>query len=83
MPNYYFRVICNGEVLPDDGEPEELPALEVAKSKAIEGAREILSEAVMVGNAAGLDMQIEVHDGKGGQLFSVRVGRVVDADTQN
>ena len=83
MPNYFFLVRCDGEVLPDDGEPEELPALDAAKSKAIEGAREILSEAVLIGNAAGLNMQIEVQDEKGEQLFSVRVGRVVDADTQN
>ena len=81
MPNYFFRVIRDGEMLPDDDELTEYTDLEAARSHAVEGARGILTQAVLSGTAADLNVQIEVQDERGAPLLSVNAGRVVDADT--
>ena len=83
MLRYFSRVIRNGEVLPDDGVPEEFLDLATAKCNAIEGARQILSNAVLAGKAGNLDMRIELQDEAGNPLFTVSCGRVVDSDTQD
>jgi hypothetical protein len=59
MPRYYFHVRDDGELL-EDFEGEECESLENARMHAIEGARGILSDAVLKGEAANLNRQVEV-----------------------
>jgi hypothetical protein len=82
MPKYLFRVMEAGKTFLGDEEPQEFPDLESAKLEAMEGAREILSAAALAGKAANFDTKIEVQDEAGKSLFTVRCGRVVEADTQ-
>ena len=60
MPRYFVRVKVNGKLLADDGPPEEFPDLEAVRAVVLESAREVLSQKVLKGTAASLDIQIEV-----------------------
>ena len=82
MPRYFVRVKVNGKLLPDDGPPEEFPDLEAVRAVVLESAREVLSQEVLKGTAASLDIQIEVEDERGQRLLVVPVGRVVDTVSQ-
>ncbi len=82
MPRYFVRVKVNGKLLPDDDPPEEFPDLEAVRTVVLESAREVLSQAVLKGTAASLDIQIEVEDERGQRLLVVPVGRVVDTVSQ-
>ena len=83
MPNYFFRVREDGELPANDEEPEEFADHATARLHAIQGAREILSQAALAGTAASLNMRIEVQDETGNPLFTVNCGHVADSDTQN
>ena len=83
MPNYFFRLRENGEVPANDEEPEEFPNLASARRNAVEGARQILSQAVLAGTAGSLNLRIEVQDDTGSTLFTVNCGHVVGSDTQS
>ena len=82
MPRYFVRVKVNGKLLPDDEPPEEFPDLEAVRAVVLESAREVLSQEVLKGTAASLDIQIEVEDEKGQRVLVVPVGRVVDTVSQ-
>ena len=83
MPRYFVRVKENGKLLPDDdGPPEEFPDLEAVRAVVLESAREVLSQEVLKGTAASLDIQIEVEDERGQRLLVMPVGRVVDTVSQ-
>ena len=82
MPRYFVRVKVNGKLLPDDDPPEEFPDLEAVRAVVLESAREVLSQKVLKGTAASLDIQIEVEDEKGQRLLVMPVGRVVDTVSQ-
>jgi hypothetical protein len=82
MPRYFVRVKVNGKLLPDDGPPEEFPDLEAVRAVVLESAREVLSQKVLMGTAASLDIQIEVEDERGQRLLVMPVGRVVDTVSQ-
>ena len=82
MPRYFVRVKVNGKLLRDDDPPEEFPDLEAVRTVVLESAREVLSQAVLKGTAASLDIQIEVEDERGQRLLVVPVGRVVDTVSQ-
>ena len=82
MPRYFVRVKENGKLLPDDDPPEEFPDLEAVRAVVLESAREVLSQEVLKGTAADLDIQIEVEDEKGQRLLVMPVGRVVDTVSQ-
>ena len=82
MPRYFVRVKVNGKLLPDDDPPEEFPDLEAVRAVVLESAREVLSQAVLKGTAASLDIQIEVEDERGQRLLVMPVGRVVDTVSQ-
>ena len=82
MPRYFVRVKENGKLLPDDDPPEEFPDLEAVRTVVLESAREVLSQKVLKGTAASLDIQIEVEDEKGQRLLVMPVGRVVDTGSQ-
>jgi len=82
MPRYFVRVKVNGKLLSDDGPPDEFPDLEAVRAVVLESAREVLSQEVLKGTAADLDIQIEVEDEKGQRLLVMPVGRVVDTVSQ-
>ena len=82
MPRYFVRVKVNGKLLPDDEPPEEFPDLEAVRAVVLESAREVLSQKVLKGTAASLDIQIEVEDERGQRLLVMPVGRVVDTVSQ-
>ena len=82
MPNYFLRVVQDEEVLQDDDTTEEFVDLAAARLCATDSVRQILSEAVLAGTAGSINTRIEVQDGAGKPLFSVRCGHVVDSDTQ-
>ena len=82
MPRYFVRVKVNGKLLPDDDPPEEFPDLEAVRAVVLESAREVLSQEVLKGTAASLDIQIEVEDERGQRLLVMPVGRVVDTVSQ-
>ena len=82
MPRYFVRVKENGKLLPDDDPPEEFRDLEAVRAVVLESAREVLSQAVLKGTAASLDIQIEVEDERGQRLLVVPVDRVVDTVSQ-
>ncbi len=82
MPRYFVRVKVNGKLLPDDDPPEEFPDLEAVRAVVLESAREVLSQEVLKGTAASLDIQIEVEDERGQRLLVMPVGRVVDTASQ-
>ena len=76
MPHFFFD-IHNVEIQASDDEGSELPDLEAARRKAIEGIRSILSHEVL---ADKLDLrgQINVRDEDGVIRFSVGYGQAVD-----
>jgi hypothetical protein len=82
MPRYFVRVKVNGKLLPDDDPPEEFSDLEAVRAVVLESAREVLSQEVLKGTAASLDIQIEVEDERGQRVLVVPVGRVVDTVSQ-
>ncbi len=82
MPRYFVRVKVDGKLLPDDDPPEEFPDLEAVRTVVLESARQVLSQEVLKGTAAGLDIQIEVEDERGQRLLVVPVDRVVDTVSQ-
>ncbi len=82
MPRYFVRVKVNGKLLPDDDPPEEFPDLEAVRAVVLESAREVLSQEVLKGTAASLDIQIEVEDERGQRVLVMPVGRVVDTVSQ-
>ena len=82
MLRYFVRVKVNGKLLPDDEPPEEFPDLEAVRAVVLESAREVLSQKVLKGTAASLDIQIEVEDERGQRLLVMPVGRVVDTVSQ-
>ena len=61
MPRYFVRVKVNGKLLPDDDPPEEFPDLEAVRA--------VLSQEVLKGTAASLNIQIEVEDERGQRLL--------------
>lgn len=82
MARYLFHVRDRDTLLEDDGEGEELPDLEAARRHAIESAREILSEAALLGKAGSLRQQIEVVDASGKTVLTMRVGHAMDTESQ-
>jgi hypothetical protein len=82
MARYFFRVRDGDILLADDGEGQEFPNLEAARLEAIEGARDILSEAVLSGTAGSLRQQIEVTDESGRTVLIVPIGHATDTESQ-
>jgi hypothetical protein len=72
MPRYYFHVVTPNERI-EDTEGQELPNLESARLEAVESLRSIISAEVRHG-VLGLDEWIEVTDGAGKELLTIRGG---------
>ena len=83
MPLYLIKVRERGQLLSDNGPTEEFADLETARTHAVEGARQALSDAVRKGKAASFDAQIEIQDQHGQTLLLVPCGRVVGTPTQS
>jgi hypothetical protein len=82
MARYFFNVRDGDELLLDDGEGEEHANLDEVRKAAIEGARDILSEAAASGKAARA-RHIEVVDESGKAVLTVPVGQVTDTESQS
>ena len=77
------RIRDNDTLLPDDGESQEFATFEDARGEAIEGARQLLSQAARSGNAGSLDQFIEVLNEAGETVLTVPVGRVLGTEAQS
>ena len=83
MALYFIRVRDEGTLLPDEDEGQEFATLEDVRREAIEGARQILSQAALSGKAASVNLQIEVLDEAGKTVLTVPVGRVTGTRAQS
>jgi hypothetical protein len=82
MARYFFHVRDGDNLLPDDGEGQEFPNLEAVRLEAIEGARDILSEAALNGAAGSLRQQIEVTDESGRTVLTMPIGHATGTESQ-
>jgi hypothetical protein len=77
MPLFFFHIKQNGDVL-DDDEGSDHPDLDAAREEAIEGIRQIISDAVLTGSPLGLDREMHVDDDAGHTLLKIMFREVVD-----
>ena len=77
MPLYFFHIQEGGDVLYDE-DGSDHPDLEAAREEAIEGIRQIISAAVLVGNPLRLERRMLVDDQAGHTLLKVTFREVVD-----
>ena len=77
MPLYFFHIQEGGDVLYDE-DGSDHPDLEAAREEAIEGIRQIISAAVLVGNPLRLERRMLVDDQAGHTLLKVMFREVVD-----
>ena len=77
MPLFFFHVKENDDVLCDD-EGSDHPDLDAAREEAIEGIRQIISDAVLTGGPLGLDREMHVDDDAGHTLLKIMFREVVD-----
>jgi hypothetical protein len=77
MRRYFFHVREANGVL-SDPEGSHLPDLDAARAEAIEGARQLISAAVLTGAPMGLDREMQVDDADGQTLLTVRFRDVVN-----
>lgn len=78
MVRFYFHLY--DDVVSMDEEGAELPDLESALERAIRSARAIAAEEVIRGKL-DLRHRIEVTDGSGGKLFTVRFEDAVEVES--
>jgi hypothetical protein len=79
MPVYHLHLI-NARVDAEDTEGLDLPSLDVARAKAIEGIRGFLGHEVMMGK---LDLRgrIDIENDSGGVLATIPFGEAVTIRT--
>ena len=77
MPMYFFHIKENGDVLYDD-EGSDHPDLDAAREEAIEGIRQIISDAVLTGSPLGLDREMHVVDDARNTQLKVMFREVID-----
>jgi hypothetical protein len=82
MPRYFFHLRDGAALLEDDGESQDFANLEAARLEAIEGARQILSEAALSGRAGSLHQQIEVVDEAGRTVVIMPIGHATGTESQ-
>ena len=75
MPRFYLTVCNNTRAI--DYEGEELPNLEAATSRAIQGARELIAAEILAGRPLSQGHCIEIADADGMVLHTVRFGDVI------
>ncbi|MBY3266868.1 hypothetical protein HFO15_35515 [Rhizobium laguerreae] len=69
MPRYYFNIIA-GDGFRQDFEGTELPSLEDAKAEAIEDARALMSDAILLGQDIS-SRRLEICNEAGDVLLTV------------
>ncbi len=82
MARFFFNVRLDTKSIRDE-DGQDFADPEAARVEAIEGARDILADAVRTGRAASLDIQIEVIDESGATVLIMPVGRVTGTPTQS
>lgn len=75
MPRFYLTVCNDARAI--DGEGEEQPDLEAAKRSALRGARELIAAEILAGRPLSQEHCIEITDGNGTLLHTVRFADVV------
>jgi hypothetical protein len=70
MPLYYLHIRDGTELLVDP-EGSNLPNLEAARTEAIEGARQLISEAVRTGSPLRMQRAFQIDDADGRTLLNV------------
>jgi hypothetical protein len=78
MPLYYFHVREGSAGLLSDPEGSHLPDLAAARKEAVEGARQLISTAVLTGEPLGLGREMQVDDENGTTLLTLRFRDVID-----
>ena len=76
MPQFFFYVISNGEVIPDH-EGDEFADLELAKAEAIAIARDLAREQISERQPLN-GIHIEIRDQRGDIQATVDIHEVVD-----
>jgi hypothetical protein len=69
MPRYYFNIVTRNSVR-EDFEGSELSSLEQARSEAIEDARALMSDAILLGQDIS-SRRLEICDEEGDVLLIV------------
>ncbi|MBY3389507.1 DUF6894 family protein [Rhizobium laguerreae] len=69
MPRYYFNIIA-GDGIREDLEGTELPSLEDARLEAIEDARALMSDAILLGQDIS-SRRLEICNEAGDVLLTV------------
>jgi uncharacterized protein DUF6894 len=67
----YYLHITDGAALLRDPEGSNLPNLEAARKEAIEGARQLISQAVLTGSPLQMQRAFQIDDADGRTLLSV------------
>jgi hypothetical protein len=80
MPTYFFHV-REGADLSQDGEGQELPDLESARTEAVNAIRELIGERVLHGGSINC-RQIEIADKEGDVLAVVQSSEVIFREGQ-
>jgi hypothetical protein len=78
MPLYYLH-IRDGAHLLLDPEGSNLPNLEAARTEAIEGARQLISEAVRTGSPLGMRRVFQIDNADGHTLLNVPFTDAINA----
>ena len=77
MPLFFFHIKENGEILHDE-EGSDYPDLQAARDGSIEGIRQIVSDAVLIGGPLRLDREMHLEDDAGDTLLKLMFREVVD-----
>lgn len=75
MSRFYLTVCSDARAIDDEG--EDLPDLEAATSRAVQGARELIAEQVLAGRPISQDQCIEIANGDGVVLHTVYFADVI------
>src|SRR4029077_21283011 len=77
MPLFFFHIKENGDVLYDEEGSDHID-LDAAREEAIEGIRQIISDAVLTGSPLGLDREMHIDDNAGHTLSKIMFRDVLD-----
>jgi hypothetical protein len=69
MPRYYFNIVT-GDGIREDFEGSELPSLDHARIEAIEDARSLMSDAILLGQDIS-SRRLEIYNEAGDVLLTV------------
>jgi uncharacterized protein DUF6894 len=75
VPRYYFHVFNDQTSLDDEG--QQLPDLEAARARAIEGAHSLMADALKAGRII-VSHHIAVENEQGELLMNVTFGEAVE-----